>query len=163
MAEVRLREGETLEDALRRFKRKVSEEGIIQEVKRHAFYLKPDQRRRPGQFVDTALTLGTQQNVVVVPAEALQPGLRGQMVYVVKPDQTVETRVVTVGPSELACGFIMCQVQRMFDAEAAAGGAPRPSGMRVHRDTTGTCMAADLPGTQSTRAEVPGLPGAGSG
>jgi len=51
----------------------------------------------PGQFVDAALTLGTQQNVVVVPAEAVQPGLRGQIVYVVKPDKTVETRVVTVG------------------------------------------------------------------
>lgn len=51
----------------------------------------------PGQFVDTALILGTQQNVVVVPSEAVQPGLRGQMVYVVKPDQTVETRIVTVG------------------------------------------------------------------
>lgn len=51
----------------------------------------------PGQFVDAALTLGTQQSVVVIPAEAVQPGLRGQMVYVVKPDQTVETRIVTVG------------------------------------------------------------------
>jgi multidrug efflux system membrane fusion protein len=51
----------------------------------------------PGQAVDAALILGTQQNVVVVPAEAVQPGLRGQMVYVVKPDQTVETRIVTVG------------------------------------------------------------------
>lgn len=51
----------------------------------------------PGQFVDASLTLGTQQNVVVVPAEAVQPGQRGQMVYVVKPDQTVETRAVTVG------------------------------------------------------------------
>lgn len=51
----------------------------------------------PGQFVDAALILGTQQNVVVVPAEAVQPALRGQMVYVVKPDQTVETRAVTVG------------------------------------------------------------------
>jgi small subunit ribosomal protein S21 len=39
LAEVRLHEGETLEAALRRFKRKVLEEGIIQEVKRRAFYL----------------------------------------------------------------------------------------------------------------------------
>ena len=46
MGEVRLREGETLEDALRRFKRKVLQEGIIQKVKRRAFYLKPGQKRR---------------------------------------------------------------------------------------------------------------------
>ena len=46
MAEVRLQEGETLENALRRFKRKVLQEDIIREVKRHAFYLKPGQKLR---------------------------------------------------------------------------------------------------------------------
>jgi len=46
LAEVRLQEGETLENALRRFKRKVLNEDIIKEVKRHAFYLKPGQKRR---------------------------------------------------------------------------------------------------------------------
>ena len=49
MAEVRLQEGETLENALRRFKRKVLQEDIIKEVKRHAFYLKPGQKRRVKQ------------------------------------------------------------------------------------------------------------------
>ena len=49
MAEVKLQEGETLEDALRRFKRKVLQEDIIKEVKRHAFYLKPGQKRRVKQ------------------------------------------------------------------------------------------------------------------
>jgi small subunit ribosomal protein S21 len=51
LAEVRLREGETLEDALRRFKRKVLQEGIIQEVRRRAFYLKPGQKRRLKQVL----------------------------------------------------------------------------------------------------------------
>lgn len=51
MAEVRLREGETLEDALGRFKRKVLQEGIIQEVRRRAFYLKPGQKRRLKQVL----------------------------------------------------------------------------------------------------------------
>jgi small subunit ribosomal protein S21 len=46
LAEVKLQEGETLENALRRFKRKVVQEEIIREVKRHAFYLKPGQKRR---------------------------------------------------------------------------------------------------------------------
>jgi membrane fusion protein, multidrug efflux system len=53
----------------------------------------------PGQFVDASLTLGTQRNVVVVPAEAVQPGPRGQVVYVVKADQTVDLRPVSVGVS----------------------------------------------------------------
>ena len=46
-----LHEGETLEDALRRFKRKVLQEGIIQEVRRRAFYLKPGQKRRLKQVL----------------------------------------------------------------------------------------------------------------
>ena len=49
MAEVRLQEGESLESALRRFKRKVQQEDIIKEVKRHSFYLKPGERRRVKQ------------------------------------------------------------------------------------------------------------------
>ena len=46
MAEVRLQDGESLENALRRFKRKVQTEDIIKEVKRHSYYLKPGERRR---------------------------------------------------------------------------------------------------------------------
>ena len=46
MAEVRLQEGESLENALRRFKRKVQQEDIIKEVKRHSFYLKPGEKKR---------------------------------------------------------------------------------------------------------------------
>ncbi len=51
----------------------------------------------PGQFVNAMLTLDTQKNAVVVPSEAIQAGQRGQFIYVVKPDQTVESRDVTVG------------------------------------------------------------------
>ena len=46
MAEIRVQEGEPLENALRRFKRKVQTEDIIKEVKRHSFYLKPGAKRR---------------------------------------------------------------------------------------------------------------------
>jgi small subunit ribosomal protein S21 len=46
LAEVKLQDGETLENALRRFKRKVQQEDIIKEVKRHSFYLKPGEKKR---------------------------------------------------------------------------------------------------------------------
>jgi small subunit ribosomal protein S21 len=46
LAEVRVQEGEPLENALRRFKRKVQTEDIIKEVKRHSFYLKPGEKKR---------------------------------------------------------------------------------------------------------------------
>ena len=50
----------------------------------------------PGQFVDVALTLTTEQ-AIVVPAQAVQAGQRGPFVFVVKPDLTVESRPVTPG------------------------------------------------------------------
>jgi small subunit ribosomal protein S21 len=46
LAEVRLQEGESLENALRRFKRKVQQEDIIKEVRRRSFYLKPGEKKR---------------------------------------------------------------------------------------------------------------------
>ena len=46
MAEVRLSDGESLENALRRFKRKVQHEDIVKEVKRHAFYMPPGEKLR---------------------------------------------------------------------------------------------------------------------
>ena len=46
MAEVHIQDGETLESALRRFKRKIQQEDIIKEIKRHSFYLKPGEKRR---------------------------------------------------------------------------------------------------------------------
>ena len=49
LAEVRLHEGESLENALRRFKRKVQAEDIIKEVKRHSYYLKPGEKKRVKQ------------------------------------------------------------------------------------------------------------------
>jgi len=46
MAEVRLHEGESIENALRRFKRLVLQEDIIKETKRRSYYLKPGQKKR---------------------------------------------------------------------------------------------------------------------
>ena len=46
MAEIHLQDGESLESALKRFKRKVMNEEIIKDIKKHAFYLKPGQRKR---------------------------------------------------------------------------------------------------------------------
>jgi multidrug efflux system membrane fusion protein len=52
----------------------------------------------PGQFVNVALVLTTLPDAVVVPSQAVQTGQRGQFVFVVKPDNTVESRTVTTGP-----------------------------------------------------------------
>ena len=51
----------------------------------------------PGQFVQVALTLSELTNAIVVPSQAVQTGQDGDFIYVVKPDQTVEQRPVTIG------------------------------------------------------------------
>jgi small subunit ribosomal protein S21 len=46
VAEVRLGENETIESALRRFKKKIQKAGILPEVRRREHYEKPSQRRK---------------------------------------------------------------------------------------------------------------------
>jgi len=47
--------------------------------------------------VNVVLTVGKEANATVVPSEAIQTGQQGQFAFIVKPDQSVEMRVVTVG------------------------------------------------------------------
>jgi multidrug efflux system membrane fusion protein len=61
-----------------------------------ATFANTDHALWPGQFVDVALTL-TSENAVLIPTQALQNSQAGTFVYVVKPDLTVESRVVKVG------------------------------------------------------------------
>ncbi len=46
MAQIQIHEGETIETALRRFKRKVKQEDIIKEIKKHSYYMKPGEKKR---------------------------------------------------------------------------------------------------------------------
>lgn len=46
MAFIVLEEGESIESALRRFKRKVQQQAIIKEIKKHSVYYKPGERKR---------------------------------------------------------------------------------------------------------------------
>jgi membrane fusion protein, multidrug efflux system len=51
----------------------------------------------PGEFLDIRVLARTASNVVTVPSTALQRGPNGYYAYVVKPDNTVETRPIEVG------------------------------------------------------------------
>lgn len=66
----------------------------------------------PGQFVHTELTLATAPGATVVPAQAVQTGQKGDFLFVVRADQTVEVRQI--------------EVDRIVDGEAviASGVAP---------------------------------------
>lgn len=64
-----------------------------------AVFPNADKALWPGQFVSVRLKLTSLPDVVVIPAQAVQAGQDGHYVYVVKPDRTVEYRVITAGPS----------------------------------------------------------------
>ena len=58
----------------------------------------PNAERRlwPGQFVNVSVRMASDANALVVPSLAVQAGPEGQYIFVVKSDQTVEMRPVTV-------------------------------------------------------------------
>jgi multidrug efflux system membrane fusion protein len=58
-----------------------------------------DNRLWPGQFLNVVLTLTTVPHAVVVPSQAIQTGQQGSYVFVVRPDRTVEYRLITPGAS----------------------------------------------------------------
>ena len=66
-------------------------------VRLKATFQNDDRRLYPGQFVNIVLTLGTQNQAIVVPSQAVQIGQDKSFVYVVKADMTVETRTVKTG------------------------------------------------------------------
>lgn len=65
-------------------------------IKLKATFPNTDHALWPGLFVQITLNVATDANAIVVPAIAVQASQTGQFVYVVKPDNTVEMRNVTV-------------------------------------------------------------------
>jgi len=61
-----------------------------------ATFANPQNRLWPGQFVDVMVTLRTEPQALVAPAAAVQTGQKGEYVFVIKDDSTVEMRPVTV-------------------------------------------------------------------
>jgi multidrug efflux system membrane fusion protein len=68
-------------------------------TKLKAVFANADESLFPNQFVNVRLLLDTQKNAVIAPGAAVQRGKDGTFVYVVKADQTVEVRPVTLGPT----------------------------------------------------------------
>ncbi|HEY4709177.1 MAG TPA: efflux RND transporter periplasmic adaptor subunit [Candidatus Acidoferrales bacterium] len=71
-------------------------------IKLKARFENTDHRLWPGQFSTVLLRLAQDEDATVVPSQAVQTGTRGDYIYVVKSDSTVEQRPVkvarTVGP-----------------------------------------------------------------
>jgi multidrug efflux system membrane fusion protein len=73
----------------------------------------PNEQSRlwPGQFVNVVVTLRVEPEAIVVPSEAVQAGQNGPFAFVIKPDDTVEVRAVTIdrtldGKTVVAAGLV---------------------------------------------------------
>jgi multidrug efflux system membrane fusion protein len=62
-----------------------------------ATFANGDRKLWPGQFSNVVLRLSEQENVLVVPSQAVQTGQQGSYVFVVRPDMTVVVRQVKTG------------------------------------------------------------------
>jgi multidrug efflux system membrane fusion protein len=64
-----------------------------------ATFRNESKRLWPGLFVNVVVKLSSQPHAILVPSPALQTSQEGQIVFVVKPDLTVEVRRVEVDRS----------------------------------------------------------------
>src|SRR5713101_126903 len=69
-------------------------------VKVKASFANTDGALFPNQFVNVRILVDTLRDAVLVPVEAVQRGVQGPFVYVVRADKTVELRKVALGPTE---------------------------------------------------------------
>ena len=69
-------------------------------VKLRAVFDNADEALFPNQFVNVRLLADTVKDAIVVPVAAIQRGQPGTFVYRVKPDDTVEIRVVETGVTD---------------------------------------------------------------
>ncbi|MCX5717258.1 MAG: efflux RND transporter periplasmic adaptor subunit [Nitrospirae bacterium] len=65
-------------------------------IKLKATFTNKEKRLWPGQFANSVITLTTKPDSIVIPSQAVQTGQKGQYVFVVKDDMTVESRPVNV-------------------------------------------------------------------
>ena len=69
-------------------------------VRLKATFPNADRRLWPGQLVEVTLQLAVEPHAIVAPANAVQPSQQGAFCYVVKSDQTVEARPVTIARTD---------------------------------------------------------------
>ncbi len=69
-------------------------------VKLKALFANTDNALFPNQFVNARMLVDTRRNVLLTPTAAIQRGVQGTYVYVVKADRTVTVRPVKIGPAE---------------------------------------------------------------
>ena len=107
----------------------------------------------PGLYSRVQVPRGKEQDMLLIPEDALMTGQEGRYVYVVEPDNKVTKRTVKVGP----------QFWRMPTGEAPKGEAPKPEWkFAAKAPATADKPAMDVPSLRSIVA-IPIHPEKGKG
>jgi multidrug efflux system membrane fusion protein len=107
----------------------------------------------PGLYVNTMLTLSQQANATVVPIQAIVASQKGPFVYVLKTDDTVESRPV-VSPRTVAGEAVIDEGLKPGETIVVDGQARLISGAKVEITND-----ADLGGAQPGRTPKGAAPG----
>jgi multidrug efflux system membrane fusion protein len=129
-------------------------------IRLKATFANAEHRLWPGQFVNVSMTLAVENDALVIPAQAVQTGQQGPFVFVVKPDQTVDTRRVTVSRTQGSETILTSGVEA--GESVVTDGQPRlVQGAKVEiRTATGKPPAA---GARGAGVEKPADPARGGG
>ena len=131
-------------------------------IRLKATFANTDKRLWPGQFINVSMTLAVENDVLVIPAQALQTGQQGPFVFVVKPDQTVDTRRVAVNRTQGSETILTSGVEA--GESVVTDGQPRlVQGAKVEvRTATGRPSGGGERGAGARGGAPGGAPAAGS-
>ena len=105
----------------------------------------------PGQAITAQLTLGNHTQAISVPTQAVQHGPKGDYVYVVKDDSTVEVRPVAVGLDDGALSELLSGV-RDGETVVTAGHYRLRPGVKVAATVAPDTTASLSPAASSSKA-----------
>jgi len=120
-------------------------------VKLKASFPNVDYSLFPNQFVNVKMLVDTNRTVILVPTAAIERSSLGTFVYVVKPDNTVEVRKVTVGATEGETSWIQDGLSQ-GEQVVVEGGDRLQQGSKVRvRMASATTAGGAMPDASSQR------------
>ncbi|HEY4251756.1 MAG TPA: efflux RND transporter periplasmic adaptor subunit [Roseomonas sp.] len=130
-------------------------------IKLKATFANDDQRLWPGAFVNVRMRVATLRGVVVVPLVAVQRGPDGPFAFVVKEDNTVEQRPLTLGTIAGTDAVVRNGIRP--GERVVTSGALRLQGGSAVQVAEPVHPPAPVPGEGPRRRRQGGQQGAGAG
>jgi multidrug efflux system membrane fusion protein len=106
-----------------------------------------DERLWPGEFVNARLQLSVRDKAVTVPQRAVMQGATGYYAFIVKPDNTVERRDITVAATQDGIA-VVTKGMKVGEKVVSDGQYRLVNGSRVRVDQPTAAAPASTPGKE---------------